>query len=106
MYRRILLALTCASVFAICQSSARVEAQQPGQWGSGYTYQNWNRFYHYPYVYYPQNFRSNDYYRSAQDMYYRYPQEMRVPVYNKQWQNYYPVGRKFHYGHHFMLDVF
>ena len=45
---------------------------------------------------------------------------MRIPVYNKQWHNYYPVGRsfqngrmfhrhtrlKYHRGHHFMLDVF
>jgi hypothetical protein len=39
-------------------------------------------------------------------MYHRYPAEMRIPVYNKKWFNYYPEHRRFHYGHHFILDVF
>ena len=39
-------------------------------------------------------------------MYHRYPSEMRVPVYNKQWMNYYPEGRLYHWGHHFILDQF
>jgi hypothetical protein len=29
------------------------------------------------------------------------PQEMRVPVYNRSWQNYYPKSRRYHQGHHF-----
>ena len=76
--------------------------------------------YHYPYVWYPQNFWGEDYYRSSEDMYYRYPPEMRVPVYNRQWHNYYPETllderhrriknpepRLYHKGHHFQLDVF
>ena len=65
-----------------------------------------SRFYHYPYVYYPQNFYSNEYYRSSDSMYYRYPPEMQIPVYNKQWHNYYPSPRRYHWGHHFILDVF
>lgn len=64
------------------------------------------RFYHYPYVYYPQNFYSNDYYRSSDSMYYRYRPEMQIPVYNKNWHNYYPSPRRYHWGHHFILDVF
>jgi hypothetical protein len=75
-------------------------------WGHTYTTQDWNRFYHYPYVYYPQNFWGNEYYRSADSLYYRYPPEMRIPVYNKRWHNYYPSQRKFHTGSHFYLDVF
>jgi len=31
---------------------------------------------------------------------------MCIPVYNKQWQNYYPQKRAYHQGHHFVLDVF
>ena len=67
---------------------------------------NWQRFYYYPYVYYPQNFWGSEYYRSADSMYHRYPAEMRIPVYNKSWHNYYPEGRRYHWGHHFILDVF
>jgi len=75
-------------------------------WGSTYGNQNWERFYHYPYVYYPQNYWGQEYYRSANSLYYRYPQEMRIPVYNRKWHNYYPEGRPYHSGHQFVLDVF
>lgn len=86
----------------------RAQAQQAyGQnWAGTYTTQDWNRFYHYPYVYYPQNFWGNEYYRSADSLYHRYPPEMRIPVYNRRWHNYYPNRRKYHNGHHFNLDVF
>ncbi|WP_233148625.1 calmodulin-binding protein [Rhodopirellula sp. MGV] len=75
-------------------------------WGGSTSTQDWNRFYHYPYVYYPQNFWGQEYYKSADSMYYRYPPEMRIPVYNKKWHNYYPSSRRYHSGHHFILDVF
>ena len=68
--------------------------------------QDWDRFYHYPYVYYPQNFWGNEYFRSADSLYHRYPPEMRIPVYNRHWHNYYPNRRAYHWGHHFALDVF
>ncbi|MCC9641480.1 calmodulin-binding protein [Rhodopirellula sp. JC740] len=84
--------------------------QQPrayGQsWGSSAANTDWNRMYHYPYVYYPQNFWGQDYYKSSDSLYHRYPTEMRIPVYNKQWHNYYPSNRRFHKGHHFILDTF
>jgi hypothetical protein len=93
------------------------------QWVHTYGTQDWERFYHYPYVFYPQNFWGNEYYRSAEHLYYRYPPEMRIPVYNKQWHNYYPeaaswdrymnhqyrfvpTGGRYHMGHHFILDTF
>jgi hypothetical protein len=93
------------------------------QWVHTYGTQDWERFYHYPYVFYPQNFWGNEYYRSAEHLYYRYPPEMRIPVYNKQWHNYYPeganwnrylthqyigppTGGRYHLGHHFILDTF
>jgi hypothetical protein len=93
------------------------------QWVHTYGTQDWQRFYHYPYVYYPQNFWGSDYYRSSESLYYRYPNEMRIPVYNKQWHNYYPeaanwdrymtgrsqgppTGGRYHMGHHFILDTF
>jgi hypothetical protein len=84
--------------------------------------------YHYPYTYYPQNFWGPDYYRSSEDLYFRYPPEMRTPVYHKQWQNFYPTHRKdpairehqifpffcgerhtgdrYSQGHHYIADVF
>jgi hypothetical protein len=65
-----------------------------------------SRFYHYPYVFYPQNFYGSEYYRSSDSMYYRYPAEMQIPVYNRQWHNEYPSERRYHWGHHFLLDVF
>ena len=103
--------LCLAALFGLALSlvsTDRAEAQQHAfgrSWGAT-TAQNWDRFYHYPYVYYPQNYRSADYYRSADSLYFRYPQEMRVPVYNRKWHNYYPSRRRFHSGHHFVLDVF
>ena len=64
---------------------------------------DWNRFYHYPYVYYPNNFKPRVQYDS---LYYKYPQERRIPVYRADWHNYYPNVRPYHSGHHFILDVF
>lgn len=64
---------------------------------------DWNRFYHYPYVYYPHNFQRHG---SYDNMYYRYPASRRIPVYNKDWHNFYPTARPYHRGHHFILDVF
>ena len=108
MIRRILLVLLCAAAFLALFSVSDAEAQQAfgRQWGRTYSTQDWNRFYHYPYVYYPQNFWGTDYYRSAEDLYHRYPPEMRIPVYNRRWHNYYPQASRFHSGHHFITDVF
>ncbi len=108
MIHRILTVMLCAAAVMVVMSVTDAEAQQAygRQWGASYNTQDWNRLYHYPYVYYPQNFWGSDYYRSSEDMYYRYPPEMRVPVYNRQWHNYYPQARRYHQGHHFMLDVF
>ncbi len=54
----------------------------------------------------PAELLSSEYYQSSDDLYYRYPQEMRVPVYNKQWHNMYPEGALYHRGHHFLIDTF
>ena len=85
-----------AAVVVSVLSVTDVQAQQAfgRQWGHNYSTQDWNRMYHYPYVYYPQNFWGRDYYRSSDDMYYRYPPEMRIPVYHKQWESFYPEHRK------------
>jgi len=108
MIRRALLVLLCAASMASLVGVSEAQAQQAygQQWAHTYNTQDWNRMYHYPYVYYPQNFYGPGYFRSAEDLYFRYPQEMRVPVYNKQWQNYYPQTRRYHKGHHFQLDTF
>jgi hypothetical protein len=130
MIRRTMFVLFCAVAVLVVFSVSDAKAQQAygRQWGNTYSTQDWNRLYHYPYVYYPQNFWGNDYYRSSESMYYRYPPEMRIPVYNKQWQNFYPAfrkdppsqehqlspffcgdrhtGVKYYEGHHFIADVF
>lgn len=107
MFRRLVMALVCAATLASLAGVAKADPRAYGRvWGGAASNRDYERFYHYPYVYYPQNFWGNEYYRSSEDMYYRYPQEMQIPVYNKKWHNYYPEGRRFHQGHHFMLDVF
>jgi len=108
MIRRTLFVLLAASAFVALMSVSDAQAQQAfgRQWGRTYATQDWNRFYHYPYVYYPQNFWGVDYYRSSEDLYFRYPPEMRIPVYNLRWQNFYPEDRLYYHGHHFILDVF
>jgi hypothetical protein len=109
MIRRIILATIVCAVVGLTVAADSVQAQDRAYgrtWGSQNGNQDWNRFYHYPYVFYPQNFYGNEYYRSSDDMYYRYPQEMRIPVYNKKWHNPYPAGRRYHHGHQFILDIF
>lgn len=108
MFRRTILALACAAVTIGCfQSASRADERAFGRvWGGNYQMRDYERFYHYPYVFYPQNYWGNEYYRSSEDMYHRYPPEMQIPVYNKKWQNYYPQPRRYHSGHHFILDVF
>jgi hypothetical protein len=108
MTRRYRLAIFLAAALSALASAKTANAQQAygRAWGTTYTTQDWQRFYHYPYVYYPQNFWGNEYYRSADSLYYRYPPEMRIPVYNRHWHNYYPSPRKFYQGAHFALDVF
>ncbi len=120
MFHRFVLFAAAVGCSLIASSDQQAKAQEPmafaaagnGQgayganWGGHYGSRNMNRFYHYPYVTYPQNYWGNEYYRSADSMYHRYPPEMRIPVYNKHWHNYYPTPRRYHWGHHFLTDVF
>jgi len=110
MIRRAICALCAIGALCFALSATELHAQQPRAygrvWGGAYTNHDWERFYHYPYVFYPQNFYGNEYYRSDESLYFRYPPEMRIPVYNKRWHNEYPAGQRYHKGHHFMLDVF
>ncbi len=110
MIRRFFMIAVCVVAFAAINQSSTVQAQSPqpaavSSWGQQGP-RNMNRFYHYPYVTYPQNYWGSDYYRSADSLYYRYPAEMRIPVYNRDWYNYYPTSRRYHWGHQFILDVF
>ena len=100
MFKRSLLAAVfVASVLAVFSgSSSKAVAAGRGQ------PTDWQRFYYYPYVYYPHNFIRPQ--PSFNSLYYRYPPEMRIPVYNKNWYNFYPTKRPYHSGHHFILDVF
>ncbi len=108
MIRRIVSALLCAAALVTVLSTGESRAQEAygATWGHNYKTQDWNRSYHYPYVYYPQNYWGPDYYRSSENMYNRYPPEMQIPVYNKRWHNEYPQNQRYYQGHHFQLDVF
>jgi hypothetical protein len=108
MIRRIVLVLLGAAMLVALVSVGELRAEQAfgRQWGGTYSGQDWDRFYHYPYVYYPQNFWGNDYYRSADDLYFRYPPEMRIPVYNQRWQNFYPQPHRYYQGQHMQMDIF
>lgn len=65
---------------------------------------DWQRFYYYPYVYYPHNFQQ--YPESYNHLYYRYPRERQIPVFNANWHNFYLMDKPFHKGSHFALDIF
>ena len=107
MLRQLIIAAVVTASAYTFTGEASAEQRAFGQaWGGTTSTVDWNRFYHYPYVYYPQNFWGQEYYKSADSLYYRYPPEMRIPVYNKRWHNYYPSNRRYHWGHHFQLDVF
>lgn len=106
MLRKMLLGLVVAAMaFTASGQAADVNAYGV-QWGGTSANRDYNRFYHYPYVYYPQNFYGSEYYRSSDSMYYRYPAEMQIPVYNRRWHNEYPSQKRYHFGHHFLTDVF
>lgn len=99
------LLLAAALGLMSCQTA---QAQQQGygrQYAPHTTAQDSDRFLHYPYVYYPQNFWAQEYYRSNNSLYNRYPTQMQIPSYNQRWMNYYPESRRYHMGHHFFLDV-
>lgn len=99
--RKYLLAglVACAAV-AACGLASPTAAQ--AQYGVGQA-PDWGRFYHYPYVYYPNSFGRPQQYDS---LYYRYPAERRIPVYNKLWYNPYMEPMPYYKGNHFKLDVF
>lgn len=93
--KQLLLAAVCAAVYLSLPAAAQAAGEgQPT---------DWNRFYNYPYVYYPHNFQAPQQYNH---MYHRYPASRQIPVYNKDWHNFYPTKQKWHTGHHFVLDVF
>jgi hypothetical protein len=103
--RTILFAVLALGLFGVAADTAQAGAFGR-QWGASQNAREWDRFYHYPYTYYPQNYWSSDYYKSSDSLYFRYPPEMRIPVYNRSWHNEYPQARRYHQGHHFILDVF
>ena len=67
---------------------------------------DWDLFYHYPYVYYPQNYRSPYGMQGSDPLYHRYSPDQQIPVYRKdKWYNFLPEGHRYHWGHHFVLDM-
>jgi hypothetical protein len=108
MFRSLFPTIFCVGILCAALSPSEALAQQAygRQWEQTYNVQDLQRFYNYPYVYYPHNYYSPEYFRSGPDPYNRYPAEMRVPAYNKDWLNYYPSTRRYHSGNHFRLDIF
>ena len=107
MIRRFAITAIVAVAVMFTAQSAEAQTHAYGAtWGGSNTSQNYDRFYHYPYVTYPHNYYGNNYMRSSDSLYYRYPKEMRTPVYNKAWHNYYPSSRRYHWGHQFVTDIF
>lgn len=72
---------------------------------TSYHTQNWDRYYHYPYVMYPHNYWPQEYFRRNGDMMRPYPPEMRIPLYDRKNYNYYPEPKRFHQGNHYLIDV-
>ncbi len=100
MLRRTLFATAAFAATLLIASLATTPTEAAGQGQPT----NWERFYHYPYVYYPHNFQNTK--QEYNSLYYRYPASRRIPVYRQDWHNYYPSPRPYHFGHHFILDVF
>ena len=98
--RAIVASLAGLVTLVVALSLAPAETQAAGRGQPD----DWQRFYYYPYVYYPHNFQPNNV--TYNHMYHRYPANRRIPVYNKNWHNFYPTKRPYHKGHHFILDVF
>jgi len=98
--RRIILGLIVAALTIAGSLMTASDAQAAGRGQPS----DWQRFYNYPYVYYPQNFQRLP--ESYDDKYYRYPVQKQIPVYNQGWHNFYPSKRAYHSGKHFILDVF
>lgn len=90
--------LLAAAVAGLSLATSDAQAAPPGQ------PTNWQRFYYYPYVYYPHNFQT--YPESYDHLYYRYPIEKQIPVYNANWHNFYPMEKPYYRGAHYALDVF
>jgi hypothetical protein len=109
MIRRVILLTVCIAALAMIDvtGTQAAEPQQAfgRQWGRNYNPQDWNRFYHYPYVYYPHSYYPQEYFRSGNSLYHRYPAEMQIPTHNPSWANFYTSPRRYHSGKHFILDV-
>ena len=71
------------------------------------TAQDWQMYYHYPYTYYPHNYYGPEYFKSnPYSMMKRYPPEMQIPKYRRDWVNFYPQPKKYYQGYGFKLDIF
>jgi hypothetical protein len=96
--RAVCTAIVLLAGGAAMLTSGTCEAAKPGQPS------DWERFYYYPYVYYPHNYQR--YPESYDHLYYRYPAEKRIPVYNADWYNFYVMPKPYRSGHGDALDIF
>ena len=57
MLRHLLIAAVLSCSYVALSDNASADQRAYGRaWGGQSDFRDWNRFYHYPYVYYPQNF--------------------------------------------------
>ncbi len=70
MVRKIVMGALCGvACWMATTSQASAQAPAYGQnWGGAASNRDYSRFNHYPYVYYPQNFWGNEYYRSSDSL--------------------------------------
>ncbi len=97
--RVVLAALMTVATFSLAGPGVETADAQQGR----AQVSDWNRFYYYPYVYYPHTYQRPQTYNH---LYHKYAPAQRIPVYNKHWYNFYPTEKPYHTGHHFTLDVF
>lgn len=96
--RVVLAALMTVAAFSLAGPGVEQAEAQAGRAQAS----DWNRFYYYPYVYYPHTYQRPQTYNH---LYHKYGQASRIPVYNKHWYNFYPTSKPYHSGHHFILDA-
>lgn len=96
--RAVMTAIVLVAGGAAMLTSGNCEAAKPGQPS------DWARFYYYPYVYYPHNYQRLP--ESYDHLYYRYPAEKRIPVFNADWHNFYLMDKPYRKGYGDALDIF
>ena len=108
MIRRTMLGLLLAGLLLAFCSASQAQAQQAydRQWGGQLQHPGLEPLLSLPLRHLSAEFLGTRILSQSENLYFRYPPEMRIPVYNKAWHNEYPQPRRYYQGHDFILDVF